>query len=82
MTTMLQHYVANSTDGTNSTVVLSCGGEHQPQRQEDCILSRIALLLTTFHYKAWIFGAAYYWLIWVFLAAVLAGSLFSLYKLP
>ena len=40
--------------------------------------SRISVLLLSFHYKAWIFGAAYYWLTWVLLVSVLCGSLYSM----
>ena len=45
--------------------------------QDNCIPSRISVLLLSFHYKAWIFGAAYYWLIWLLLLSVLVGSLYS-----
>lgn len=76
-----QKYVANATDGTNTTVVLRCSDNHFSQEKDQCILSRISLLLFTFHYKAWIFGAAYYWFIWILLATILGGSLFSVYRL-
>ena len=47
--------------------------------QDNCVPSRISVLLLSFHYKAWIFGAAYYWLTWVLLGSVLCGSLYSIY---
>ena len=33
----------------------------------ECVLSRMALLLLRFSYKAWIFGAVFYWATWLFL---------------
>lgn len=33
----------------------------------ECILSRMALLLLRFSYKAWIFGALFYWATWLLL---------------
>ena len=34
----------------------------------DCVMTRNSALLTRFFYKAWFFGAAYYWCSWAFLA--------------
>jgi len=76
-----QKYISNSTDGTNTTSVLRCSSQHLPQQKDVCILSRISLLLATFHYKAWIFGAIYYWLTWLLMATVLGGALVSIYRL-
>lgn len=69
-----QHYRTNNT-------VLRCRAGDPGLEAEDCVPSRIAVLLFTFHHQAWIFGAAYYWLAWALLASILAGSLFSLYRL-
>ena len=30
-------------------------------------MSRLAMLLNTLFYKAWFFGAYYYWTIWMFI---------------
>jgi len=65
----------------NVTTVERCGDNNWPEEEDKCVPSRISVLLLAFHYKAWLFGAAYYWLIWVLLGAVVAGSLFSIYKL-
>lgn len=73
-----QHY-QNTVD--NITSILRCSSKTFPEEKDNCVPSRISVLLFSFHYKAWIFGAAYYWLTWVFLAAVLGGSLYSLYNL-
>ena len=34
---------------------------------DDCVMTRNAALLLRFFYKAWFFGAAYYWFSWAFL---------------
>ena len=34
---------------------------------DDCVLTRMSLLLTRFFFKMWVFGAAYYWGTWAFL---------------
>ena len=49
--------------------------------QDNCVPSRISVLMLSFHFKAWIFGAAYYWMIWVLLLSILSGSLFSIYHM-
>merc|ERR1719222_930535 len=65
----------------NQTIIVRCSNNNRAREKDDCVPSRIAVLLFAFHLKAWIFGAAYYWLTWVLLAAILGGSLHSLYKL-
>lgn len=35
---------------------------------DECTMTRVSLLLLRFFYKAWFFGAYYYWAMWVFLA--------------
>lgn len=65
----------------NDTVISRCGTKNFPQEKDDCVPSRISVLLFAFHFKAWIFGAAYYWLTWILLATILGGSVFSIYQL-
>ncbi|GFR80356.1 LMBR1 domain containing 1 [Elysia marginata] len=38
---------------------------------DDCTVTRMVFLLVSFFYKMWIFGAAYYYLTWAFLAVTL-----------
>lgn len=73
-----QHY---STTRDNITEVVRCSAKNIPDEKDTCIPSRISVLLLSYHYKAWIFGAAYYWLVWTLLVAVVAGSLYSLYHM-
>jgi len=54
-----------------------CSVQNFPDLKDNCVPSRISVLLVSFHYKAWIFGAANYWLIWVLLISILGGSLWS-----
>ena len=35
---------------------------------DECVMTRMAMLLVRFFYKVWIFGAAFYWASWVFIA--------------
>lgn len=39
---------------------------------DDCTVTRMTLLLTSFFYRMWFFGAAYYWGTWVFLGVRVA----------
>lgn len=73
-----QHY--KQTVG-NVTTIVRCSSRNFPEEKDDCVPSRISVLLFSFHYKAWIFGAMYYWLTWVLLLAILGGSLYSVYNL-
>jgi len=73
-----QHYAHTSTD--NKTMVVRCAGTNFLEKQFECTPSRISVLLLSFHYKAWIFGAAYYWLTWTFLVVIAFGSMFTLYR--
>jgi len=57
-------------DGTVKDEVFPCS-TLAPAGQ--CVLSRMSLLLLRFSYKAWIFGAVFYWGTWLFLLSVLAG---------
>ena len=49
--------------------------------QDSCVPSRISVLLLSFHYKAWVFGASFYFLMWVLIASILCGSLYSIYHM-
>jgi len=73
-----QHY--KDTVG-NETTIARCSAKNFPEEKDNCVPSRISVLLFSFHYKAWIFGAAYYWLTWVLLVAILGGSFYSVYNL-
>ena len=61
---------------TNRTEILNCDDSHAPANE--CNMTRVAFLLLAFHTKAWIFGAFYYWLTWVFIIILLIGSVYSL----
>ena len=61
---------------TNRTEILNCDDQHAPA--DVCNMTRVAFLLLAFHTKAWIFGAFYYWLTWVFIVILLIGSVYSL----
>jgi hypothetical protein len=43
-------------------------------------MSRISVLLLAFHAKAWIFGAACFYLVWAFLAMVVISSLICMFR--
>jgi len=73
-----QHY--QDTVG-NVTTILRCSAKNFPEEKDNCVPSRISVLLFSFHFKAWIFGAAYFWLTWLLLAAIVGGSLYSIYSL-
>ncbi|RWS24539.1 putative lysosomal cobalamin transporter-like protein, partial [Leptotrombidium deliense] len=68
-----EHYV-------NLTAAASAGEDHSnvtlkkhtlpcPNEElaDDCVMTRNAMLLTRYFYKAWFFGAFYYWSTWAFL---------------
>ena len=89
-----QHY-QHTVD--NKTVITRCSAKEFPEQkvnlnsesisdlrlsfQDSCVPSRISVLLLSFHYKAWVFGASYYFLIWVLIASILCGSLYSIYHM-
>ncbi len=73
-----QHYIANVTVGnTTNNVVKRCS---DLDANPECNMSRIALLLLAFHSKAWIFGAAFFYLVWAFLAMVVISSLICIFR--
>jgi len=66
--------------GDNGTAALVHECDHLEAPETECVMTRIAVLLLSFNYKIWFFGAAYYWLVWAFLASVVAGSVVAMYK--
>ena len=46
-----------------------------------CGMSIVLTLLLEFHYKAWIFGAAYYHLTWLFLIVIVVGAVYKMYEM-
>ncbi|CAC5379586.1 LMBRD1 [Mytilus coruscus] len=48
--------------------------------RDDCVITRMALLLNRFFYKMWFFGAAYYWATWIFLGFMVLGFLVAVIK--
>ncbi|CAG2101600.1 unnamed protein product [Medioppia subpectinata] len=55
-----QHYI-NAT--ANNTVSI-CSSKAS---SDDCTMTRVSRLLVRFFYKAWFFGAFYYWSMWAFI---------------
>ncbi|XP_037077362.1 probable lysosomal cobalamin transporter [Pollicipes pollicipes] len=72
-----QHYrlLIPQPDNTDTVEVLSCSTRAPAG---ECVLSRMALLLLRFSYKAWIFGAVFYWATWLFLVSVVVGFFLAL----
>ncbi|XP_045160510.2 probable lysosomal cobalamin transporter [Mercenaria mercenaria] len=62
---------------SNSTQVEECSTN---QGEDECVITRMSLLLTRFFYKMWFFGAAYYWCTWSFLLFILIGFLVAVCK--
>lgn len=63
---------------TNTSTVLQCDDSHAPP--SECTMTMIATFLLAFHTKAWIFGAFYYWLTWIFLFVLLGGFCVSIVR--
>ncbi|XP_043191535.1 probable lysosomal cobalamin transporter isoform X1 [Amphibalanus amphitrite] len=74
-----QHYIKDEVQPDNSVKreVLPCTASAPAG---ECVLSRMALLLLRFSYKAWIFGAVFYWATWLFLLSVVMGFFIALYR--
>ncbi|KAI0232159.1 putative lysosomal cobalamin transporter, partial [Lamellibrachia satsuma] len=47
---------------------------------DECVMTRMAMLLVRFFYKVWIFGAAFYWASWLFIGTFFIGFIVSLVK--
>ena len=72
-----QHFVSYHLD-TNQTSIEHCNNVHAPK--DECNMTIIATFLLAFHTKAWIFGAVYYWLTWIFLVILFVGTSISLFQ--
>lgn len=71
-----QHFHVNGTNTTAATTE-KCSTN---QSEDNCMITRMALLLTRFFYKMWFFGAAYYWGTWAFLLFILIGFVVAICK--
>ena len=69
-----QYFINNST-----SKVERCSDIEK--NEHDCNMSRISYLLIAFHYKAWIFGAAYYYFTWLFLLVIVIGAVYKIYEM-
>ena len=69
-----QYFVNNSTKKIEKCNDIEKDESH-------CDMSRISVLLLEFHYKVWIFGAAYYYLTWLFLIVIAVGAVYKLYEM-
>jgi len=49
--------------------------------ESECNMSRISVLLLAFHYKAWVFGVAYYYLTFLFLMVIVVGAVYKIYEM-
>lgn len=73
-----QRYVINRGNSTHVVPdIVSCTAD---ATANDCTITRMTLLLTSFFYRMWFFGAAYYWGTWVFLGFILIGFIISVIK--
>jgi len=73
-----QRYLAkDNTTGANTT--MECN--HLEAPVNDCVMTRAAVLILAFNYKIWIFGAAYYWAVWLLLGAVVVGAFVATIKM-
>ncbi|XP_037582219.1 probable lysosomal cobalamin transporter [Dermacentor silvarum] len=59
-----------SLQGVNGTQ--PCDAQALP---DDCVMSRGSAMLEGFFFKAWIFGAAFYWATWLFLGSMVVSFL-------
>lgn len=62
----------------NQTSIEHCNNVHAPEAE--CNMTIIATFLLAFHTKAWIFGAVYYWLTWIFIVILFVGTSISLFQ--
>lgn len=71
-----QHYqVVNETG--HGVEVKPCNTE---ETSDNCVATRGSLMIMRFFYKAWIFGVAYYWMSWAFLAATVLGFFVAVFR--
>lgn len=75
-----QHYMA-APNATNATAphrkLMPCSTNAS---SNDCVMTRIGVLLVRFFYKVWFFGAVYYWASWGFLGVILLGFAVSIIR--
>lgn len=71
-----QKYIVNQTtlDGNVTQSVIPCTTKAP---NDECIMTRMSMLLFRFIYKLWFFGAAYYWASWIFLGMFLLALVIS-----
>lgn len=74
-----QHYLANVTSSNESISLVRkiCSTEAPP---DECTMSRMAVILNKLFYKAWFFGAFYYYAQWCFLGVFFIGLFVSLIR--
>jgi len=77
-----QKYVQyiNETIGNHTSLVPHVATCSMEAPAEECIMTRMSMLLIRFFYKVWFFGAAYYYLSWAFLVIILIGFVVSLVR--
>ncbi|KAL3183848.1 hypothetical protein MRX96_033460 [Rhipicephalus microplus] len=63
-------YGSQRYQGVNGTQ--PCDAQALP---DDCVMSRGSAMLESFFFKAWIFGAAFYWATWLFIGSVVISFL-------
>ncbi|KAI2805818.1 putative lysosomal cobalamin transporter [Blomia tropicalis] len=71
-----QHFV-QSINGTNHTAIFRCTISAS---SDECTMTRMSALLVQFFYKAWYFGAYYYWAMWAFLAISFVSLVYVIIK--
>ncbi|TRY63444.1 hypothetical protein TCAL_16605 [Tigriopus californicus] len=68
-----QYYRVNNTIGNVTTEIMQrCNNIHAPA--DGCIMTRVAFLLMAYHTNIWFFGAIYYWMVWIFVVVIVAGT--------
>ncbi|XP_052777105.1 probable lysosomal cobalamin transporter [Mya arenaria] len=73
-----QHYWTTAA-GTNTSSLVRCSYDSTDNRMKDeCVATRMSMLLTRIFYNMWFFGAAYYWSTWLFLLCILIGFLVAI----
>ncbi|CAN7937223.1 unnamed protein product [Ixodes hexagonus] len=53
-----QHYLSQASQTTATSTLVPCAIDAPPV---DCVMTRASALLLRFFYKAWVFGACYFW---------------------
>jgi len=66
-----QHFITNGTTVERCTIAALSA---------DCTMTRMSALLVRFFYKAWFFGAYYYWAMWAFIGVSLISFVYVLIK--